>query len=276
MPVAILNDRGVLRVAGPDARKLLQGLLTNDLDRLDGAPLFAGLLSPQGKILFDFLLIAAPDGGVLLDCPRALATELARKLTFYKLRAAAEIADVSSSYVVAAGWNGATLPGLAYPDPRNPDLGLRCFASAPPPADADDSQYHAWRIAHGVPEGGRDYQYGDTFPHEALYDRLAGVSFDKGCYVGQEIVSRMQHRGTARKRILPVHATTALPPAGTPVLAGDVAIGAMGSSAATDGLAMLRVDRVLEMREKSIPLTAADVPLSVDVPAWAIPGSAAP
>lgn len=273
MPTTHLPDRGVVRVAGEDAGALLQGLLTNDLDGLTpGHARFAGLLTPQGKILFDVLVVATPSA-LLLDGPRALAPDLAKRLTFYRLRAKADIADVSATHAVFVGWGDAMAPAGAVADPRHPALGWRAIVEGQPPlGDADPHRYQAYRIALGVPEGGADYAWGDTFPHEALYDRLAGVSFTKGCYVGQEIVSRMQHRGTARKRILQVRSATPMPPPGTPVTAGEATIGVLGSNdGAGTALAMLRVDRAIESRNSGTPLRAGACDLAVDIPAWAVP-----
>ena len=281
--IALLPDRGVVSVKGEDAGKLLQGIITNDMDLLATAPaLHAGLLSPQGKILFDFFVYRVPDG-CLVETARAVASDLVRRLSMYKLRAKVAVEDVSSNFTVAVLWGGpfeasSKHPGpLVAPDPRHPDLGLRLLLSlssdwvlaesGATPAPQDD--YHAHRIALGVPEAGRDFVLGDTFPHEALYDQLNGLSFAKGCYVGQEVVSRMEHRGTARKRVVPVVGTADLPAAGTEIRAGDVAIGTLGSTAGTRGLALLRLDRVAEMRRKGVPLTAQGVPLEVVLPAWA-------
>jgi folate-binding protein YgfZ len=282
--VALLPDRGVVRVAGEDAGKFLQGIVTNDMDVLATAPaLHAGLLSPQGKILFDFFVYRAPEG-FLVETARAMAADLVRRLSMYKLRAKVAIEDASSDFTVAVLWGGALAasasdrPGpLVAPDPRHPDLGLRLLLSlfsdwvlaesGATPAPQED--YHAHRIALGVPEAGRDFVLGDTFPHEALYDQLNGLSLTKGCYVGQEVVSRMEHRGTARKRIVPVVGNAELPPSGTEIRAGEVAMGTLGSTAGPRGLALLRLDRVAEMRRKGVPLTAHGVPLEVVLPAWA-------
>lgn len=272
--IALLADRGVVSVTGPDAAKLLQGVLTNDVESIgaNGAA-FAGLLSPQGKILFDFLVVKA--AGFLLDVARDKAAELAKRLTLYKLRAKVDIADISDAHVVTASWHGepAAAP-ICYADPRLPGLGLRQII---PLGEVDEPlegikeavAYHAHRIALGVPEGGKDYVYGDTFPHEALLDQLHGVSFDKGCYVGQEIVSRMEHRGTARKRVVPVVASEPLPATGTEIKAGDQLVGTLGSTDGRRGLALLRLDRTAEMKAKGFGLMAGTVPVEIALPAWA-------
>jgi tRNA-modifying protein YgfZ len=277
--IALLPDRGVVAVSGPDARKLLQGLLTNDVAGLETSPaIHAGLLSPQGKILFDFLVVKATDG-VLLDVSRAHASDLVKRLTLYKLRADVTIRDVSNDHAVLAAFGaGARLDTLiAYPDPRLAELGWRAIVRTGeiPSAAAPETAYHAHRIALGVPEGGRDFVFGDTFPHEALFDQLHGVSFTKGCYVGQEVVSRMEHRGTARKRVVPVIADVALEQ-GTPVKAGEIEIGTVGSVCGPRGLALLRLDRAGEAEAKSLALTAGGIPVRIELPAWARFPAAAP
>ena len=275
LKVAPLADRGVVRVTGADAAKLLQGLVTVDLDRLERQPaVFSGLLTPQGKILFDFFIVKT-DEGFLLETARDKAPDLAKRLNFYKLRANVAVADVSADYAVAALWGGPEPrhdPAvIAYPDPRLPDLGWRAIASArmglASAVDATEADYHAHRVRLGMPEGGRDYALGDSFPHEALFDQIGGVDFDKGCYVGQEVVSRMQHRGTARKRVVPVVGQADLA-TGAPIKTGESVIGSVGSVAGTRGLALLRLDRVGEALAKGLPITAGDVPVAVDLPGW--------
>lgn len=279
--IALLPDRGVVSITGADAEKLLQGVITNDMDLLAEQPaLHAGLLSPQGKILFDFFVVRTPDG-FCLETARAKAADLAERMKMYKLRAKVEINDVSADYTVAAIWGGAHAPRgegpLWFADPRLPELGYRelttlrsDWALGGEECDsATQDDYHAHRIGLGVPEGGRDYAFGDAFPHEALLDQLHGVSFDKGCYVGQEVVSRMQNRGTARRRIVPVVAEAALPASGAAIIAAGVEIGTLGSTAGTRGLAMLRLDRVAEFVEKGESLRAGSVAVRVEIPAWA-------
>ncbi len=196
---------------------------------------FGALLTPQGKITADFLITEAPSGhggGFLIDCPRALAQALADKLGFYKLRAKVAVENLSDSLGVLAAWDGdpAIKPDLAFADPRNAALGWRILVPAElaqKVADligaelVDSAAYDAHRIASGVPRGGLDFMYGDAFPHETNMDRLHGVDFDKGCYVGQEVVSRMQHRGTARTRTVRVVLEDFSPEPGTAILAGD-------------------------------------------------------
>src|SRR6266436_41205 len=271
MKAAFLPDRGVVKVFGEDARDFLNGLVTTDVTRLEpGSGRFGALLTPQGKIVVDFLITeatAGQGGGFLIDCPRALAPGLAAKLGFYKLRAKVAVENLSESLGVIAAWDGdfAMKPDLAFADPRGPELGWRILA----PEDltqkvadligadlVDSSEYEAHRIAAGVPRGGLDFIYGDAFPHETNMDRLHGVDFDKGCYVGQEVVSRMQHRGTARTRTVRVVLEDFAPEPGATILAGDKAVGTMGSTAGGNGLALVRTDRVADALEAGLPLTA--------------------
>jgi folate-binding protein YgfZ len=286
MKAALLPDRGVVKVAGDGARAFLNGLLTTDIGEVTpDRPKFAALLTPQGKIVADCIVAEAPaadGGGFFLDCPRALAGTLVEKLNFYKLRAKVICEDLSEVLGVMAVWDGTgdTEYGLVYADPRLAALGRRIMV---PPHLAKETAadlgaalleataYEAHRIALGIPRGGLDFIYGDAFPHETDMDQLAGIDFDKGCYVGQEVVSRMQHRGTARNRVVPVTTgpSAFAPDAGIPVMAGDKTVGLTGSSAGNLGLAMLRLDRVADAQAAGLPLIAGGVTLQPQRPAWA-------
>ena len=284
MHAALLPDRGVLKVAGEDARKFLNGLLTTDIaDVTPGRAAFAALLTPQGKIMVDMIVTEAPaedGGGFFLDCPRALSRTLIDRLNFYKLRAKVLVEDLSAVLGVLAIWEGtrATEYGLCYADPRLDALGMRCMLPPHLAADAaaelgaarvDDGEDEGHRIALGAPRGGLDFQYSDAFPHEADMDQLNGVDFAKGCYVGQEVVSRVEHRGTARKRVVPVSFPDFGPEPGVPVRIGDMEVGTMGSSAGGRGLAMLRLDRIGEALAAGAPLMSGGIALTPVKPAWA-------
>jgi tRNA-modifying protein YgfZ len=271
---ALLSDRAVVRVTGPAARSFLQGLITNDIDKAKpGEAVHAGLLTPQGKILFDFFVVPAADG-FLLETAKAKAGELAQRLSFYKLRAEVEIAE-DASFLVVASWGAPPkLPegAIAYADPRLPGLGRRILLPAGAGFDcalAAEDEYHVHRIALGVPEGGRDYAFGEAFPHEAMFDQLAGVDFNKGCFVGQEVVSRMEHRGTARKRIVGVEGEGPLPKSGTEITAGGTPIGTLGSVRGSAGLGLLRLDRAEEAKAAGQPLRAGEVTVTLRIPGWA-------
>jgi folate-binding protein YgfZ len=280
MPAAHLADRGVVRVAGEDAKTFLDGVLTCDLDRVTTErPRFGALLTPQGKILFDFILFAAAadaGGGYFLDCARGHAGELAKRLGFYKLRAKVAIDDLSERLAVVAGWGDAPRPadevGLVGDDPRLPGLGWRAVVAredAGSLANAMPQDYHAHRIALGVPEGGKDFLFNDAFPHEVLMDQLSGVDFDKGCYVGQEVVSRMQHRGTARSRIVPlVYLDGFAAEAGAEVTAGGRALGKTGTGSKGRGLAMIRLDRAADALAAGEVIRAGGLPVRLDKPGW--------
>jgi tRNA-modifying protein YgfZ len=278
MKAAFLPDRGVVKVNGADARSFLNGLVTTNVTLLQpGLGRFGALLTPQGKIITDFLITEAPaghGGGFLLDCPRALAQALTDRLGIYKLRAKVTVENLSDSLGVLAGWDGepAMKPDLAFADPRDTALGWRILAPeelAQKVADLigadllDSSAYEAHRIASGAPRGGFDFIYGDAFPHETNMDRLHGVDFDKGCYVGQEVVSRMQHRGTARTRTIRIVLDGPAPEPGAAITAGDKPVGTMGSTAGQHGLALIRIDRASDALEAGIPLTSGGLALRI-------------
>jgi tRNA-modifying protein YgfZ len=296
MKAALLPERGVIKVVGDGARKFLHGLVTADVLNLKpGEAKFCALLTPQGKIIADFLVTEAPasaGGGFFLDVERAQIVALIDKLNLYKLRAKVIVEDLSDVLGVLAAWNGsspaALLPaneageavGLGYADPRLPALGLRVMlpphraaavAAALGAALADAAAYEAHRIALGVPRGGIDFAYGDAFPHEADMDQLGGVDFQKGCYIGQEVVSRMEHRGTARSRAVPIayDGAAPAPERAAPVVAGDRTLGVMGSAAAGRGIAVLRLDRVADALSGGETLTAAGVAVRPIKPDWA-------
>lgn len=278
MKATFLTDRGVVKVGGDDARGFLNGLVTTDIDLLQpGLGRFGALLTPQGKIITDFLVTqatAGQGGGFLFDVPKALAQTLADRLSFYKLRAKVTVENLSDDFGVLAVWDGepAMKPDLAFSDPRDNHMGWRILVPADLAEKAakaigaemvDINAYEAHRIACGVPRGGVDFTYGDAFPHETNMDRLHGVDFDKGCYVGQEVVSRMEHRGTARTRTIRVIIDQLTPETGVSVTAGDKTIGTMGSTANGRGLALLRIDRAGDALDAGLQLTAGGIPISL-------------
>ncbi|WP_315739982.1 folate-binding protein [Bradyrhizobium sp. SZCCHNR1093] len=282
MKATFLDDRGVVQVSGDDARKFLNGLFTTDVTKLTpGDARFGALLTPQGKIIVDFLVAQVPatDAGerFLLDCPRALAQALTDKLNLYKLRAKVAVSNRSGELGVIAVWDGAigATPEPSFVDPRHERLGARVIAPQEALAEiaarlgaeiVETDAYEAHRIDCSVPRGGLDFTYGDAFPHETNMDRLHGVDIGKGCYVGQEVVSRMHHRGTTRTRAAKVLLDGPGPEPGTPILAGDKSIGTMGSAAAQRGMALLRIDRAAEALEAGTPLTAGGLVLRIADP----------
>jgi len=292
MPTARLADRALVSVSGPDAEHFLQNILTLDLGDLAAGEARPGaLLTPQGKILFDFLISREGGDAFLMECRAGMEDDLLRRLALYRLRAKVEISKLDHDPVAVRWESGGVAseeePGARRLDSDAPEGVLRdsrfrlvdVFRSYGEPG-GQASGADAWlalRIEHGVAESGEDYELNDAFPHDVLLDQLGGVGFSKGCYVGQEVVSRMQHRGTARRRVLIVTADDRLPASGTEILAGDRVLGRLGSVCGKAGLAILRIDRVKEALDAAIVLTAAGLPLSVAIPSFAtftFPGEA--
>lgn len=277
MPFALLKDRALISVSGPDAEHFLQNILTTDLDALSPGEAKPGaLLSPQGKILFDFLISRAGGDGFHLECRADIADDFVRRLMLYRLRAKAEIAKQDQAFITVA-WDdestashfdstGAQSTALA--DTRFRDVAVRrSYSDAA--QDGDTGAWQALRIANGIAESGSDYQLGDAFPHDVLLDETGGVGFKKGCYVGQEVVSRMQHRGTARRRVLIAVAAGSLPPTGTEVTVNGRPIGKLGSVSDGRGLAIARIDRVKAALDAFDSIMAGETPIMLAIPAWA-------
>jgi tRNA-modifying protein YgfZ len=261
----VLTDRSILGISGPEAHEFLQGLITNDISKLtSGTPLYSALLTPQGKILHDFLLYAYEES-IILDCPRAGAVDLRNRLSRYRLRARVEIA-LREDVAVAAHWDSVDSKAGSWRDPRHPALGWRTLMDAPatseqPPSDA----YLTHRLAFAIPECA-DFGSDRMFALDADLDELHGVSFDKGCYVGQELTARMKHRGTARKRLLPVESDSPLPASDTPIVAAERELGVITSTYGRRGFAAVRLDRLAEA--EGILLYAAGIHVSVRKPEW--------
>lgn len=267
----LLPERSVLRVDGPEAEHFLHNLLTADIEGLKaGGATYAALLTPQGKMLFDFFVVR--DGeDFLIDCAASQKAEFIKRLGFYRLRAKMTIADPADREVGVSPEKPAA--GLAYADPRDAAMGFRAIASKGTLPQA--SGYHGLRIRLGLADTDADLGSGEFFPHEANLDQLGAVSFSKGCYVGQEVVSRMEHRGTARSRILPVRLDRAAPGKGSEIVSGGKVVGTLLSSVGNDALALIRLDRLAEAKE---PLLTAGAGTRVMKPRWArydVPGAEA-
>ena len=269
MPQSLLPDRALLLVSGEEAEALLNRLFTRNLAGMhDGEARYAALLTPQGKLMVDFLVSRRADD-FLLDAPASEAKALAKKLTMFKLRAKVTITP-QPDLAVAATWGEAPteVSGDTYRDPRHPALGLRLVAAheALAGVSSDERAYEAHRIALGVPKGGVDYPYGDTFVHDANLDLLHGVDFDKGCYVGQEVVSRVHHRNSARKRIVKVRFDGPPPEIGAALTAGPAQIGTLTSLAGHDGLATARLDRLAEAAAENRAVHAGTALVAIIAP----------
>ncbi|RWK13296.1 folate-binding protein YgfZ [Mesorhizobium sp.] len=277
MPFALLKDRALISVSGPDAEHFLQNILTTDLDTLDPGEAKPGaLLSPQGKILFDFLVSRAGDDGFRLECRADIADDFVRRLMLYRLRAKADITKQDQPLVTtmwgddstASHFDSIGADSTSLVDARFRDVAVRRFYGG----SAEDGDLDAWlglRIANGIAESGSDYALGDAFPHDVLLDETGGVGFKKGCYVGQEVVSRMQHRGTARRRVLIASADSPLPAPGTELTVAGRPVGALGSVSGRTGLAIARIDRVKAASDVGNKIMATDVPVTLAIPAWA-------
>ncbi len=257
-------ERSLIAVTGPDARPFLQSLLTQDLDRLgDAGAAYAALLSPQGKISADMFVWARPDG-VLLDVDPTRGADLLRRLSLYKLRANVTLADVRDDFDVVVS-DVAFDGGVA--DPRLAALGFRGLAAK---TDASLTSIEALRITLGVPDLARDAAPEEVFAGEALLEELNGVAFDKGCFVGQENVSRMKRRATTRKKFCPVVFEGEAIAYGTPVHAGEAEIGSIRTGVPGRAIALLRLDRALEAVSSGKTLTAAGREIRLDPPHWLI------
>ena len=281
-----LEDRGVVSVAGPEAGPFLQGLISNDIERVSGRQgIYAALLTPQGKFLHDFFVLGH-GAGYLLDCEGPRVPDLGQRLVAYRLRADVALADATEDFVVVAlfgGEGGAAadafdLPpgdGSAAPcqggtilrDPRGAALGLRAvlprgrelsFLEEAGFARAGPADYERHRIAHAAPDGSRDMEVGRATLMECGFEALNGVDFAKGCYVGQELTARTKHRGLVRRRLARVALDGPLPPAGTPIVAGGREVGEIRSGLEGAALAILRLERIAAARAAGEPLTAGE------------------
>ncbi|SDB74212.1 CAF17-like 4Fe-4S cluster assembly/insertion protein YgfZ [Belnapia rosea] len=272
MPIAILPERGVLEVAGEDRVAFLQGLVSNDVAAaVPGRAVFAALLTPQGKWLADFIMIAEGER-LLLDCERAQAAMLAQRLGRFRLRSKVALRDLSAEMTVAAGWGGAPMPAGAVPDPRLAEAGWRLVSAAPPEADATAEDWDAHRLSLGLPDGSRDLVGEQSLLLEAGFDELAGVSWTKGCYMGQELTARTKYRGLLKRRLVPVAVEGPLPAPGTPVLAGGAEVGEMRSGRGALGIAQLRLE-ALDGRA----LRCGEAVLTPRLPGWMrLPAEAVP
>lgn len=274
MPTAFLPNRVLLHVTGADAENFLQGLITTDLDALpQGEARPGALLTPQGKIFFTFM-IWRTDSGLALETDQDQGDALIKRLSMYKLRAAVDIAAGEPDGVTVL-W-GDEMPTEGIADFRFAKAGVALFRRPGHHGDGPADDYHALRIHNGIAVAPLDYALQDAFPHDVLMDLNGGLSFKKGCYIGQEVISRMHHRGTARRRVVIVHGDTDLPASGTEIHIGAKPAGELGTVIGRTGLAIVRIDRVGEAIADGAPIVAGDVNLVLTLPAWSglsFPGS---
>jgi tRNA-modifying protein YgfZ len=261
---AQLPGRAVLAVSGNDRVSFLNGLVSNDVAQVAPArAVWAALLTPQGKYLTDFFIYADSER-LLLECEASQRDMLAQKLSRFRLRA--QVAVEPADFSTYAGWDGAPpaiSAAVAAPDPRLPGAGWRVLTTQAPATNATYEEWDRHRLALGLPDGTRDLETEKTVLLEAGFDELNGISWTKGCYMGQELTARTRYRGLLKRRLLPVAATGNVPAHGTAVFAGGREVGEMRSGRGQIGLALLRLDALGEA------LTAGGQSLRVEVPAWA-------
>ena len=289
---AVLEDRGVLAVAGAEARDFLQGLISNDVTKAaPGRAIYAALLTPQGKFLHDFFLVEHGEH-LLLDCEGARLPDLLKRLTIYRLRANVTLDDVSADHAVAALFGvdalaaagldseaGVAAPfadGIAYVDPRLAAVGARALLPRATAREAlegagfvaaEAAEYDRLRLANALPDGSRDLVVEKSILLESGFEELNGVDFEKGCFVGQELTARTKYRALIRKRLMRVDVDGPLPAPGTPIMLGDKEAGEMRSGRDGTAIALIRLERLEEA--EGAPLTAGEARIRPVKPAWA-------
>ncbi len=298
---ALLSDRAVIRVSGPDRVSFLQGLVSNNIETITATKSgYGALLTPQGKFLFDFFVYQQDEDSLLIECERGengeRAAELFKKLRMYKLRAKAELSDVSDSYDVLTvfgkdalsslsldatpGTTARNADGIKAVDPRLSDMGARVLLpknalaemAAIGATESDAESYHKLRVTLGLPNGSEELEIEKSILLENGFEELGGVDFKKGCYMGQELTARTKYRGLVRKRLLPIKIDGNAPAAGTAIMNGDKEAGIIRSVHGDGGLALIRLERISDDAE----LLADGAKITVSVPGWVqLPESAA-
>jgi folate-binding protein YgfZ len=265
--LAALLERSVIEVGGEDRTNFLQGLLSNDVTHaIPGHSVWAALLTPQGKWLADFFILADGDR-LLLDCERAQVPSLVQRLSRFRLRSRVTLRAAEELSVYAA-WDGIPTagptagPAIVATDPRVPEAGWRLLAATPLPATAPEADWDRHRLALGLPDGSRDLEAEKTVLLEANFDELNGVSWTKGCYMGQELTARTKYRGLVKRRLVPVRIEGAVPPPGSPITRDGREVGTMRSANGQHGMALLR----LEALEGT--LISGEASMTAVVPRW--------
>lgn len=291
--LTILPDRGLIAVAGDDARSFLQGIVSNDMEKVSQEKAgYGAFLTPQGKYLFDFFMVEHA-GRILIETEVSRIPDFIKRLSLYKLRANVALNDVSGDYLVAAAFGPDSLAALSLPsepgsciitgaciaftDPRLSDAGARLIISSDNSDDilsnpifqhASLETYDIHRINLGLPDSSRDMVVEKSVLLENGFDELNGVDWHKGCYMGQEVTARTKHRGLLKKRLLPVTIDGAPPAAGTPIMAGDREAGEMRSSCGNAGMALIRLDYLDESVTPESPLRAGEATIMPKKPEW--------
>lgn len=266
MPATTLENRAFIAVTGEEAEDFLQGIITTDVPSIGTGEAYAGaLLTPQGKIMFEFMIARTADG-FAIETDAISGDALAKRLALYKLRARVAITKLEADAATVM-WGETSLPGAAR-DMRFAKAGFNLFRVPGAAGNATASVYTALRIAHGISGGAEDGAATDFFPHDLLMDRNGGLNFKKGCYVGQEVVSRMQHRSTARRRLVTVVADSPLPASGTTISIDGREIGTLRTVEGSAGLAVVRIDKAGEAMATGAAIRAGDTAVTLALPAW--------
>jgi folate-binding protein YgfZ len=284
---AWLDDRGLIKVGGPEAVPFLQGLISNDITKVaPGRAIYAALLTPQGKFLHDFFISAA-DGGMMIECEADRRSDLFTRLRRYKLRSKVELADVTEDWAVLVAWGeGAAAAfgvaaepgaaagfggGLAYTDPRHAGLGVRLLVPAgakpdlpPEVSPGSHGDYERLRLSLGIPSGPEELPVERAFLLESGFDELNGIDWHKGCYVGQEVTARTKYRGLLRRRLTPVTVEGAPPADDSRIMADGRDAGELRAVRDGQGLAMIRLDALAEGKT----LRCGDAIVTPRIPDW--------
>lgn len=274
---AILKDRGLIHVSGPDAKTFLQGIITNDIQKLTPElPLYTAFLTPQGKYLHDFFIYASKDT-LFIDCEIARLEDLMKRLKMHKLRSKATIEDISEAYQVISvlDTDKPTDPPaecLLWPDPRLSTMGWRGFILNTALTDielTDLSEYETTRMQNALPDGSRDMPVERAIILEYGLDDLNALDWQKGCYMGQELMAKTKHRGEIRKRLFPVAITGEVPAFNTALTYNGQKAGKMRSHNGEMGLALLYIDVAKQSMTDQQPIEAENgAKLTPRIPEW--------
>lgn len=268
MPHQNLQHRSVIRLHGEDTTSFLQNLITANIENLDANSVTpCALLTPQGKIAFDFLIGKTGPNDFFIDIRKDVVETFKKRIQLYKLRADVNLEDLADSNV-STSWSESCENASGLKDMRFPDEAKVYRLYGAPTSTKPEGDFDEQRIEYGVAESESDYELSDIFPHDIYFDLNNAIDFKKGCYVGQEVISRMQHRGTARKRVCLVRTDTAFTPDEQNITAGGKNIGQMGTISLSTGLGIIRVDRLLTAKETNQDIFVGSTKVVIEFPEW--------